>query len=48
MLRDSGPAANMCNDPAMLSTASPDRHEVVVLALSDVQAFEIGLASRTR
>ena len=35
----------MCNDPAM-STLRPERHEVVVLALPDVQAFEIGLASR--
>jgi transcriptional regulator GlxA family with amidase domain len=34
----------MCNDPAMRST--PDRHEVVVLALPNVTAFEVGLASR--
>ena len=32
----------MCNDPAMKS----ERHEVVVLALPNVQAFEVGLASR--
>src|SRR4051812_20964938 len=37
--RDSGPAANMCKDPAMV-------HEVVVLALPDPMAFELGLASK--
>src|SRR3954469_21863020 len=36
--RDSGPTANMCKDPAM--------HEVVVLALPDPMAFELGLASK--
>jgi transcriptional regulator GlxA family with amidase domain len=38
----------MCKDPAMRTTgtAGPERHEVVVLALPGVQAFEIGLASR--
>ena len=35
----------MRNGPAM-STVAPERHEVVVLALPDVTAFEIGLASR--
>src|SRR3954467_12366778 len=37
--RDSGPAANMCKDPAMV-------HEVGVLALPDPMAFELGLASK--
>jgi transcriptional regulator GlxA family with amidase domain len=36
----------MCKDPAMRSTEPSDRHEVVVLALPDVQAFEIALPSR--
>ena len=36
----------MCNDPAMSTAAAPDRHEVAVLALPNVTAFEIGLASR--
>jgi transcriptional regulator GlxA family with amidase domain len=36
----------MCNDPAMRAAGGPDRHEVVVLALPDVQAFEIALPSR--
>src|SRR3954464_14735199 len=36
---DSGPTANMCKDPAML-------HEVVVLALPDPMAFELGLAPK--
>ena len=36
----------MCDDPAMTSPATPVRHEVVVLALPDVQAFELGLASK--
>jgi transcriptional regulator GlxA family with amidase domain len=36
----------MCKDPAMSTADAPDRHEVVVLALPDVTAFEIGLASR--
>src|SRR5437764_7893721 len=35
--RDSGPAANMCKDPAM--AARP--HEVVVLALPTPMAFEV-------
>jgi transcriptional regulator GlxA family with amidase domain len=34
--------ANMCNDPAMTS----HRHEVVVLALPNPMAFELGLASK--
>src|SRR4051812_49126557 len=37
----SGPTANMCKDPAM-----PRPHEVVVLALPDPMAFELGLASK--
>src|SRR3954454_15029771 len=37
--RASGPTANMCKDPAMV-------HEVVVLALPDPMAFELGLASK--
>ena len=36
----------MCNDPAMPAAGDPQRHEVVVLALPNVTAFEIGLASR--
>jgi transcriptional regulator GlxA family with amidase domain len=36
----------MCKDPAMRATGLPERHEVVVLALPDVTAFEIGLATR--
>src|SRR3954467_9317569 len=40
--RDSGPAANMCKDPAMPSTP----HEVVVLALPNPTAFELGLAPK--
>src|SRR4051794_9010482 len=42
--RDSGPTANMCKDPAM--STSPAPHEVVVLALPDPMAFELGLASK--
>src|SRR3954447_15741511 len=42
--RDSGPTANMCKDPAM--STSPPPHEVVVLALPDPMAFELGLASK--
>src|SRR5689334_23795560 len=37
--RDSGPTANMCKDPAMV----PRPHEVVVLALPNPTAFELGL-----
>src|SRR3954452_240955 len=40
--RDSGPTANMCKDPAMADRL----HEVVVLALPDPTAFELGLASK--
>src|SRR3954469_9955806 len=36
---DSGPTASMCKDPAML-------HEVVVLALPNPTAFELGLAPK--
>src|SRR4051794_25626790 len=39
--RASGPTANMCKDPAM----PPGPHEVVVLALPNPMAFELGLAS---
>src|SRR3954464_11021203 len=41
--RASGPTANMCKDPAMPSAAV---HEVVVLALPNPMAFELGLASK--
>src|SRR3954462_12370848 len=37
----SGPTATMCKDPAMRAP-----HEVVVLALPDPMAFELGLASK--
>src|SRR3954470_18788211 len=40
--RDSGPTANMCKDPAMAARL----HEVVVLALPDPMAFELGLAPK--
>ena len=36
----------MCKNPAMRSAGSREPHEVVVLALPDVQAFEIALPSR--
>jgi transcriptional regulator GlxA family with amidase domain len=36
----------MCKDPAMAPRSPSERHDVVVLALPNVQAFEIGLASR--
>jgi transcriptional regulator GlxA family with amidase domain len=38
----------MCKDPAMADgpTASPERHEVAVLALPNVVAFELGLPHR--
>src|SRR3954452_11355803 len=40
--RDSGPEANMCKDQAMAVRL----HEVVVLALPDPMAFELGLAPK--
>src|SRR3954449_4849353 len=42
----SGPMANMCKDPAMTREAARPTtpHEVVVLALPDPMAFELGLA----
>src|SRR3954452_25000731 len=40
--RASGRAANMCKDPAM----PPGPHEVVVLALPNPMAFELGLVSK--
>src|SRR3954447_1293093 len=42
--RDSGPTANMCKDPAMPITERV--HEVVVLALPNPTAFELGLAPK--
>jgi transcriptional regulator GlxA family with amidase domain len=36
----------MCKNPAMGTAGASERHEVVVLALPNVQAFEIGLPSR--
>src|SRR3954447_10269919 len=41
---DSGPTANMCKDPAMPTTSRV--HEVVVLALPNPTAFELGLAPK--
>src|SRR3954453_13313628 len=42
--RDSGPTANMCKDPAM--PIAERVHEVVVLALPNPTAFELGLAPK--
>src|SRR4051794_24682889 len=44
--RDSGPTANMCKDPAMSTQRPPRPHEVVVLALPNPTAFELGLAPK--
>jgi transcriptional regulator GlxA family with amidase domain len=43
---NSGPMATMCKNPAMATPEAPARHEVAVLALPGVIAFELGLPHR--